>query len=719
MAANNNAEQGVFMQTLTQTGNTPDKTEFQTLGEILKGEYIKPVYQPVVSLTDGEIYGYEALSRITDKEYEMDIVQMFETAARMNVSLELERLCGTKSLENAACLAADKKLFLNLDPNIIHNKEFKDGFTKSRLSTYGSDFDNIVLEITERSVITEPNAFLKAIEHYKSQNYKIAIDDVGAGYSGFGLLMDVKPDFIKLDMKLIRDIGKDETKRLLCKAIIDFGKNIGIGLIAEGIEAEDELKSLIGLGVDFGQGFFIGMPKVSLDDIAPEKTKMIKKYYRKIYNKTIKSSIYPIIERIAKPGHTFYPDENAVDIYERLQRNPEINEFAVIENDAALGVMTKAALNEIFGGRYGYSLNSRNKIRKLLEGGFLRVNGNMPIDQVSRLAMKRPVESLYNPVVVEKAEKYLGIVTIKDLLDACTKIEIETAMQDKLQAERDAYNSEIAKERVDAARKAVVSSIEYASRIQKNLLPDESLFKAVFSDYSIIWSPRDIVGGDIYWIKNFEEGTVLCVCDCTGHGVPGALLTMLVVSVFEAEVSERNYKDTAQIMLTLEQKLVNVLHMASDLRIGNNAPTVNDGCDLAVLYISKDTGIDISAGNTNVFICDGDDVTKIKGQKIFIGEGSLKNKADIKTVNIPANPKNKYYIASDGLFDQLGGGNILPFGYYAFKDIILKNHNENQSIISQKIWSAFIDHMGAQTRIDDAQLITFKPDIQYRSGYSI
>ncbi|MEY8356929.1 GGDEF domain-containing protein [Lachnospiraceae bacterium 54-53] len=90
--------------------------------------------------------------------------------------------------------------------------------------------------------------------------------------------------------------------------------------------------------------------------------------------------------------------------------------------------MTRTSLNEIFGGRYGFSLNSKKSISQLIKTDFLRVNYHMPADQVSRLAMQRPYEQLYSPIVVEKDGKYWGIVTIKDLLDACTKSEVDTAM---------------------------------------------------------------------------------------------------------------------------------------------------------------------------------------------------------------------------------------------------------------------------------------------------
>jgi len=272
------------------------------------------------------------------------------------------------------------------------------------------------------------------------------------------------------------------------------------------------------------------------------------------------------------------------------------------------------------------------------------------------------------------------------------------------------HESKLDKSRAEAAREAVISSIEYASKIQKNLLPGNNIFDEAFSDYSIIWKPRDIVGGDIYWIKNFEGGTVLCVCDCTGHGTPGALLTMLVVSIFESTVNSENYKDTSQIIWELEKRLVTVLNVKA-----NNDDTqslnIKDGCDLAVLFIAKDGSVTTSSGCTHVFVCDGKNVMRIKGQRIYVGEGRIKNKEEIKTVNIPVNPENKFYIASDGLFDQPGDQGPYPFGYDAFMEIILKNHKKDQSAVSGRVWEAFEDFRGNTPRVDDFVLVGFKSKI--------
>jgi len=402
--------------------------EFKILRKILDDKYIKPVYQPIVSLVDGQIFGYEALSRITDEKLGMNIQQIFEIADKTKKTWEIETLCREKALQNAVMMDAGKKLFLNADPNVIHDEKFRNGFTMECLKEYGLNPGNVIFEVTERIAVTDNDAFLKAIDHYKNQNFSIAIDDVGAGFSGLNIIASVKPNYIKIDMNLIRNIDKDEIKQLLCKAMVDFGMNSGIKLIAEGIETEEELKTLIKLKVDYGQGYYLGIPQEVFEDISQEKVDIIMKNHSKNYKDNIRNSIYPVIGYLSKSGYTFSPDESMELIYEKLKHNPAITEFTIVENDIALGFMTKNALNELLGGRYGFSLHSKKIIRQVMNTNFLRANYNMPIDQVSRFAMQRAFDVLYNPIVVEKENKYCGVVTIKDLLDAYTRIEIDAAI---------------------------------------------------------------------------------------------------------------------------------------------------------------------------------------------------------------------------------------------------------------------------------------------------
>jgi len=143
------------------------------------------------------------------------------------------------------------------------------------------------------------------------------------------------------------------------------------------------------------------------------------------------------IGHLSSPGYCFLPDEKAEDIYEILKLNPTVTEFIVVDDNIAIGFLTRTAFSETLGGQYGFSLFAKNPIREIMKTDFLSVDYHMPIEKVSTLAMQRSLEQLYDPIVVEYEGKYLGIVTVKNLLDTCTKIAVSerneiVAMKDSL-----------------------------------------------------------------------------------------------------------------------------------------------------------------------------------------------------------------------------------------------------------------------------------------------
>jgi len=301
------------------------------------------------------------------------------------------------------------------------------------------------------------------------------------------------------------------------------------------------------------------------------------------------------------------------------------------------------------------------------------------------------IRSIMKPI--NESADVLGKISTGDF-----EARIEGSYDNEFSIIKDAVNSMA----VDIkARELMISGITYASMIQRSLLPPESVFAQAFSDYSVTWEPKDIVSGDIYGIRSFNTGTVLCVCDCTGHGTHGALLTMLVMSTFKTAVNEENCKDTAEIVWEIDQSLVTTLGM-------NRNTKIKDGCDLAVMFIANDGTVKLSAGNINVLVCNGEMVNRLRGQRIWVGGGEIKGKDEIDVITIPADPRDKFYVASDGLYEQIGGEEKIPFGYETVEKIILDNHNEKQSIISEIIWKAFEFYKGDNSQRDDLVLVSFQ-----------
>jgi EAL domain-containing protein (putative c-di-GMP-specific phosphodiesterase class I) len=229
------------------------------LRRILRSNLVRAVYQPVVWLAARRVIGYEALTRVPGDHFET--VELLFKAAQQHDSLwRLERLCRRKALEGLPTLDGEQMLFLNIEPDSIHDPELRDLPFRTLVSDAGLRPSQIVLEVTEHSAVRDFAAFRRSLGHFREHGFRLAMDDVGSGYSGLQAIAEIAPDFIKVDMTLVRNIHTNRIKRELISTIRRFADSTGITLIAEGVESLDELRVLRGVGVRFAQGFLFARP---------------------------------------------------------------------------------------------------------------------------------------------------------------------------------------------------------------------------------------------------------------------------------------------------------------------------------------------------------------------------------------------------------------------------------------------------------------------------
>jgi len=400
------------------------------LENILDNRLIKTVFQPIVSLRDGEILGHEALSRITGEGEINSPTTLFEVAKEYNRLWDLELLCRNKAFEAAYEFMKppyDKKLFLNVSPNIMHDENFKKGLTKEYLKKYNITSHHIIFEITERNIIADMQGFMSTIDHYKSQDYKIAIDDAGAGYSGLNLISDISPNYIKLDMKLIRDIDSDNLKYALVKGMVELSKTSNISMIAEGIETYNELETLVKLGVQFGQGYYLQRPDIYIKEMSTDVLEVLKEMNHK-KNYDVSQGVSTIwIENLCTCTDIIKPTETVPHVYELCKSKSNFMGLCVVENEVPVGIVTKENIAYQLSGYYGFTLNQHKQISCIMDKGFLSVDHKTPISIVSSIAMSRANDKLYDFIVVTKDNKYIGTVTVKDLLKKTTELEVTAA----------------------------------------------------------------------------------------------------------------------------------------------------------------------------------------------------------------------------------------------------------------------------------------------------
>jgi EAL domain-containing protein (putative c-di-GMP-specific phosphodiesterase class I) len=208
-----------------------------------------PVFQPIVDLSTGEAIGFEALTRFADGSRPDET---FATAFECGLGIPLERVTLTAALKEARRLPRRRWLSVNVSPTLLADVD-------TLRSVLGVRARPIVLEITEHATIDAYGPLREAVLEL-GPDLRLAVDDAGAGVANFNHLVELRPDFVKVDAGLIRGVDADVSRQAVVAGILHFASAAGCQVIAEGIETEVELAMLISLGVNLGQGYLLGRP---------------------------------------------------------------------------------------------------------------------------------------------------------------------------------------------------------------------------------------------------------------------------------------------------------------------------------------------------------------------------------------------------------------------------------------------------------------------------
>jgi EAL domain-containing protein (putative c-di-GMP-specific phosphodiesterase class I)/CheY-like chemotaxis protein len=243
------------------------------LDRVLTSLQISCVYQPIVTLGDFAVLGYELLARGPVRSELHFADALFETARAEHRLHELDRVCRIVAARGSATLPSGCLRFINAEPSALFSQMVGDLWMEEFVEATPPELRTLtVMEITEKSVIEDFVLMRDVVRRLRERGFRIAVDDAGAGYSGLQTMVEIEPDFIKLDMSLTRGIESSHVKQKLVGTLRDFCAQAGIGLIAEGIETHAQLDALAGLGIAHGQGFLFahpGSPYPLRDIIAP------------------------------------------------------------------------------------------------------------------------------------------------------------------------------------------------------------------------------------------------------------------------------------------------------------------------------------------------------------------------------------------------------------------------------------------------------------------
>ncbi len=226
---------------------------------VLRGE-IFCVYEPIVEVARKTVHGYEALARgPASSEFHSPVV-MFQAAEEEGLLFQLDCLCRQKALEGALGRSSGTKLFLNIRPTTVHDPAFHPDVLSRTLDKYDLRPSDLVFEISEQESITNFTIFREVRDDYGKLGFQFALDDTGAGYASLHSVIELSPEYIKVDRSLVAGIDEDLSRQELLRALDAVAGQIRARIIAEGLGTLEELTTLHELGIPFGQGWLFGKP---------------------------------------------------------------------------------------------------------------------------------------------------------------------------------------------------------------------------------------------------------------------------------------------------------------------------------------------------------------------------------------------------------------------------------------------------------------------------
>jgi len=399
------------------------------LHDILEQRRLSALFQPIIDLKSVEFLGFEGLIRGPADSPLHSPINLFGAAEQQGLQLELEMLSRQIVLESFAKLNLPGNLFLNVSPETMSHPSFKNGQTLGFLEQLGIAPERVIIEITENQPTFDFEGMRTALLHYRSMGFKIAIDDLGEGFSSLRLWSELRPEFIKVDMHFVQGVDRDPIKLQFLKSIQHIAETCGTQVIAEGIETEAELRVVKDIGIALGQGYFIARPGPTPPLLAsPETSSIINSSNISIFPKAeYGNRTYTTAHKLLTYVEPVHPGTLIDYIFERFNANPALRIIPVVKNAVPLGLINRYHFIDRFAKPFQRELHGKKPCDDLLQGDPLLVEKNMPIEELSHFLVEADSRHFADGFIITENGRYLGVASGQDLLRELTQMQLEAA----------------------------------------------------------------------------------------------------------------------------------------------------------------------------------------------------------------------------------------------------------------------------------------------------
>ncbi len=392
------------------------------------------------------------------------------------------------------------------------------------------------------------------------------------------------------------------------------------------------------------------------------------------------------------------PQQTNHDVFNFFKKHKEAIGLPVVENGYPIGLINRNIFMDGMAKPFHRDLFIRKNCTTFMDKAPLVVSENTGIQDLSFKVVNSGKKTLNDGFIITNDNgQYLGVGTGEDLVKAVTN----------MQAEKNHL---------------VTESINYASVIQQSFLRSSKVdLAASLADFYIHWEPRDKVGGDYYFCKKFDDGFFFALIDCTGHGVPGAFMTLIMAAFIDHILLEDNRHDPAGALSIINKKVKTALGQIEDKPLLATEKSrfskmmdkdrSDDGMDAAFLWVGQESQkITYAGAKTPLFYINPHDqaVSSITpGKK---GVGYIDTPFDYTWTNkeLAITKDMAVYLTTDGIIDQIGEARNIAFGKARYSSLLLENHKKPMSEQIYALMQAFYDYQGRQKRRDDISLIGFR-----------
>ncbi|NBY13832.1 MAG: CBS domain-containing protein [Betaproteobacteria bacterium] len=395
------------------------------------------------------------------------------------------------------------------------------------------------------------------------------------------------------------------------------------------------------------------------------------------------------VSSIFREQWTINQNEKCGTLIEAMRKDDHTVVVPVVDNHGVpIGLVEKQAALLIASNPLHYCVHQNKSVRGLMADKCPSFDENTSIDEVASTLLKEGLSLSQGGFLITRNGEYIGVGASTDTLNYLVEANSRRAIaMAKLNEE-------------------VMDSVRYASRIQIGLLPTKHHLQDRLHGMDVIWEPRDIVGGDVYW-RSEDIGKsffTVALIDCTGHGVPGALMSMLVLSSLRQIYSENPEIGPGKALA----ELGNMVRVA--LNQNREDCDSNDGFDAGVCKIDLDKRkVIFSGARTNCFVIPRDDepVLRVVSDRQALGYPGTEPYTPLEEYELSIDNYRMFCMASDGIFDQPGGPNRIAFGPKRFVELVEHNRQVDPSSLMRTLHKAAEEWRGDEVRRDDFSAMAF------------